>query len=168
MPLKVEYLQYESLAQLYDRYVREFVMHSPIVSICGSEIHCYEHHFVHMVKLLGPEQSRLYFPDEKPKILETTAGFGNYIHEERRAARLLASLDCLRSPDKVVRTEKLVTADRAFIKQFDCSQYPYMVVLVRAEGDLLTLCTGQPIRRRQIASWLDGELLFPRNSSAAR
>src|ERR1035437_5592652 len=134
MPLKIEDLQYESLAQLYDRYVREFVMHSPIVSVCGSEIHCYEHHFVHMVKLLGPEQSRLYFPDEKPKILETTAGFGNYIHEERRAARLLASLDCLRSPDKVVRTEKLVTADRAFIKQFDCSQYPYMSSAGKGRG----------------------------------
>ena len=94
--------------------------------------------------------------------METTVGFGLYEHEQRRAVRLLMALETLRSPDFVARTPNLVTADRAFIKEFTCSQYPYMVVLVRKEKSILTLCTGQPTRRRNIKQWMAGEILFPK------
>jgi hypothetical protein len=132
------------------------------MATCGCQIHCYEHHFVHMVKLYGPTQSRLFFPDEKPIILATTEGFGNYEYEERRAVRLLASLKTLQNPDIVVRTPHLKSGDRAFIKEFDCSQYPYIVVVVHKDGNLLTLATAQPTRRRNLKEWMKAEKLFPK------
>jgi hypothetical protein len=115
-----------------------------------------------MVKLCGPDRARLFFPDEKPKILATTNGFGSYEHEERRAVRLLASLEVLRNPDLVVRTPHLKTGDRAFIKEFACSQYPYIVVVVHKDGKLLVLTTAQPTRRRNLKEWMRGEKLFPK------
>lgn len=153
-------LKYGSLAELYDHYIQNFVAPSPIVSACGCRIHCYEHHFVHMVKLFGPEGTRLYFPDEKQKILATQSDFGHYTHEARRAGRLSAFLDCLRNPDTVIRPT-LETADRAFIKKVDGSKYPYVVVLVNRVDGMLTLCTGQPIRGRNINRWLTGQVLYP-------
>ena len=76
--------------------------------------------------------------------------------------RLLMAIETMRFPDFVVRTPNLVTADRAFIKEFACSQYPYMVVLVRREKSILTLCTAQPTRRRNMKQWMAGEILFPK------
>ena len=35
-----------------------------------------------MVKLCVPGQARFFFPDEKPKIVATTNGFGSYEYEE--------------------------------------------------------------------------------------
>ena len=169
MPPTNNFLEFSSLGELYRRYLTEFVQASPVVSICGCRIHCYEHHFVHVVKLVGPDRGRLFFPDVGQDILETHAGLGQFRLEERRAKRLLMALECLRSPEKVVRSLTLDTADRAFIKEFDCSQYPYMVVLVRREeSGLLTLCTIQPIRRRQINRWLDGDILFPKTPQPPR
>jgi hypothetical protein len=160
---KITYLGYKCLAELYGHYLREYVDNSPIISSCGCRIHCYKHHFVHMVKLNGPEKSQLSFPDEEEKILACVDGFGMYTHESRRAVRLLASLECLRQPDSVTRPLNLVTADKAFVKRFDCAEYPGIVVLVRREETgLLTLCTGQPIRKNQIKKWETGELLFPK------
>jgi len=146
--------------ELYTVYVNEFVAKSPIVAGCGCKIHCYEHHFVHMVKLSKKDGSRLYFPDEKPIILSTTSGFGCYEHESRRAVRIMASLETLIRPDRVVRAERLKTGDRAFIKEFGCSQYPFIIVMVHRDGDLLALTTGQPTRRRNIRPWLAGTVLF--------
>lgn len=162
MPEAITPLAYTSLAELYEHYVREFVQVSPIAASCGCQVHCYEHHFVHMVKLSIPGQERLFFPDEKPKILATKEGFGNYEHEQRRAIRLLASLDALRNPDMVVRAPHLKTGDRAFIKEVLCSQYPYIVVVVRKDENVLTLATGQPTRRRNMKEWMKGEKLFPK------
>jgi hypothetical protein len=115
-----------------------------------------------MVKLCGPGQGRLFFSDEKPKILATAEGFGNYEHEERRAVRLVASMEALRTPDMVVRTPHLKTGDRAFIKEFADSQYPYIIVVVHKDGNLLVLTTAQPTRRRSLKEWLKGEKLFPK------
>lgn len=161
-PQPITLLAYGSLAELYQHYIRELVEASPIASICGCRIHCYEHHFVHMVKLFGPEHTRLEFPEERHRILEETVGFGTYEHEERRSVRLLMAIETMRFPDFVVRTPNLATADRAFIKEFACSQYPYMVVLVRREKSILTLCTAQPTRRRNMKQWMAGEILFPK------
>ena len=154
-------LAYASLAELYEAYMREFVRASPISARCGCQIHCYEHHFVHMVKLFGPGQVRLEFPSERQKIVETAEGFGTYEHEPRRAVRLPEALETLRFPDFVSRPPNLATADRAFVKEFACSQYPFMVVLVRKEAGIITLCTGQPIRRRNIKHWRAGTILYP-------
>jgi hypothetical protein len=160
---KLTYLSYGSLAELYGHYIRNYVEGSPILAECGCRIHCYEHHFVHMIKLHGPQKTRLYFPDEKESILACTEGFGKYTHETRRAVRLLASLECLRHPDLVTRPPILVTADRAFIKRFDSADYPAIAVLVRKEDDgVLTLCTGQPLRKGQIKKWEADEVLFPK------
>jgi hypothetical protein len=163
MPPRVAYLAYNSLAELYGHYIREYVERSPITADCGCRIHCYEHHFVHMVKLDDPQNSKLYFPDERASILACTDGFGKYSHQTRRAVRLLASLECLRHPDMVTRPAMLVTADRAFVKRFDSVDYPCVVVLVRREeSGILTLCTGQPIRKGQIKKWETNEILFPK------
>ena len=163
MVSKVPYLAYKSLAELFGHYVREFVNRSPIIASCGCRINCYKHHFVHMVKLNDSQKSQFSFPDEEAEILACLDGFGKYTHETRRAVRLLASLECLQNPDQVTRPKTLVTADRAFLKIFDCSEYPGIVVLVRKEENgLLTLCTGQPIRRGQVKKWEAGEILFPK------
>src|SRR5277367_4049809 len=135
MPSIVEYIDYRSLAELFEIYLRTFVQQSPIVSACGCQIHCYEHHLVHIVKLYGPHQARVDFRREKDAILQTTDGFGEYQHEARRGTRMLAFLETLRNPDHVIRSGKLKTADRAFIKMYDCSQYPCMVVLAVKDGD---------------------------------
>jgi hypothetical protein len=120
-----------------------------------------------MVKLNDPENAKLYFPSERSSILSCTEDFGRYTYEVRRAVRLLASLECLRSPDMVTRPPSLATADRAFIKEFDSVEYPFIVVLVRKEeSGILTLCTSQPVRKGQIKKWKAGEILFPKNTSA--
>jgi len=165
-PPKYTYLDYHCLADLYEHFIRLFVNRSPILSASGCRIHCYEHHFVHMVKLFGPSRARLFFADEKEKILNTRTGFGDYEYEDRRARRLPAFFECLENPDCVVRSKKLRTADRAFIKEFECSQYPFAVVLVVKENAEMKLATGQPIRRAQIKTWLDGEILFAKNTLA--
>lgn len=162
MPEAITPLVYASLAELYQHYVRVYVQASPIIAACGCRIHCYEHHFVHMVKLSVSGQDRLFFPEEKPKILAMAEGFGNYEHEERRARRLLTSLEVLRNPDMVVRTPHLKTGDRAFIKEFADSQYPYIVVVVHKDEGRLVLTTAQPTRRRNLKEWLKGEKLFPK------
>src|SRR5271168_2581591 len=108
-PQPIVPLVYASLAELHETYMREFVLASPISASCGCKIHCYEHHFVHMVKLFGPEQVRLEFPSERQKIVETPEGFGTYEHEPRRAARLLAALETLKFPDFVSRPPSLGT-----------------------------------------------------------
>ncbi len=161
-------VQYASLAEIYSRYVNEYVSHSPIEAACGCRSHCYEHHFIHMIKLNFPGKEKLWFPDEKPVILATTKGFGEYTHDALRARRLLYSLECLRNPDEVVRPVTLRTADRAYIKEFGnaAAPYPFTVVLVRKEDVGLTLCTGQPVRRTDIKKWRKGKLLWPKNTSA--
>lgn len=115
-----------------------------------------------MVKLSGLNAGRLFFPDEKATILATVNGFGNYTHEERRGVRLLASLETLRNPDTVMRPPNLRTGDRAFIKEFADSQYPYIIVIVHRDADTITLATGQPTRRRNLKEWLTGVQLFPK------
>jgi hypothetical protein len=164
MPHSVAYLHYQSVAELYGNFVREFVLPSPIVSACGCRIHCYEHHFVHMVKLFGPSQAKLDFPTEKPTIMTTIDGFGDYTHEERRGLFLMAALECLRNPDLVVRPKHLKTADRAFLMEIDTPTYPYMVVLVRNESGHITLCTGHPLRKRHVQEWLEAEVLYSKTA----
>jgi hypothetical protein len=115
-----------------------------------------------MVKLSVPGQERLFFPEEKPKIVATAEGFGNYEHEARRAVCLVASLEVLRNPDMVMRTPHLRTGDRAFIKEFADSQYPFIVVMVHRDGNQLVLTTAQPTRRRNLKEWMKGEKLFPK------
>lgn len=116
-----------------------------------------------MVKLDDARNPRFNFRDVKESIVGCTEGFGSYTHQARRAVRLLASLETLRTPDMVTRPPTLATADRAFIKRFECGVYPGMVVLVRKETDgTLTLCTGQPIRRAQIKKWETGVILYPK------
>jgi len=159
----IVYLAYESLAELYQHYIREYVERSPIIAACGCRIHCYEHHFVHMVKLNDAKNPKFNFRDVKESIVGCTEGFGSYTHEARRAVRLLASLEALRNPDMVTRPPMLATADRAFIKRFESVEYPGMVVLARKEAEgTLTLCTGQPIRRAQIKKWEAGVILYPK------
>lgn len=162
MPEAIPPLAYASLAELYQHYVQEYVQASPIIAVCGCRIYCYEHNFVHMVKLSVPGQERLFFPEEKPKIVATAEGFGNYEHEARRAVRLVASLEVLRNPDMVMRTPHLRTGDRAFIKEFADSQYPFIVVVVHRDGNQLVLTTAQPTRRRNLKEWMKGEKLFPK------
>src|ERR1700690_1465172 len=87
----ITYLAYKSLAELYQHYMREYVEQSPIIAACGCRIHCYEHHFVHMVKLVDPQNPNFNFRDVKESIVGCTEGFGRYTHETRRALRLLAS-----------------------------------------------------------------------------
>jgi hypothetical protein len=158
-------LKYISLAEVYEYYVNEYVLRSPIDACCGCRIHCSEHHFIHVVKLTGPNGEALWFPNEKEKILTTVDGFGNYSHDAIRARRLLFTLECMRYPDEVFRPTILRTADRAYIKDFGDAAlpYPFTVVLVRLEKDgRLTLCTGQPVRRSDIRRWRNGEKLWPK------
>lgn len=156
-------LQYNSVAEVFKRYVDEFVSCSPINAVCGCRIHCYEHHFIHVLKMTGPNGEYLVFPNERQTIIATTDGFGQYKHDAIRARRLLYTLECLRNPDEVFRPEILRTADRAYIKDFGKSAlpYPFTVVLARRDGELLTLCTGQPVRRTDIKKWRRGDKLWP-------
>jgi len=158
---KTPLIEYASLAELYDAYCELFVAKSPIVSACGCQIHCREHHFVHVVKLFGEGRRPLHFPDEKAKIVAQTEGFGDYIHEARRAQRLLRFEKALREPDAVVRPAHLKTADRAWMRHVDCSQYPFMAALAQKEQGVLTLCSLQPLRARNMSKWMDGPILYP-------
>lgn len=118
-----------------------------------------------MIKLAGHNNERLWFPNEKDKILATVDGFGDYTYDAIRARRLLFTLECLRNPDEVVRPTILRTANRAYIKDFGraAAPYPFTVVLVRLEDDgRLTLCTGQPVRRTDIKKWRNGQKLWPK------
>jgi hypothetical protein len=156
-------LEYASIAEVYSRYLDEYVSSSPIEAESGCRIHCYEHHFIHMVKLHEAGKERLWFPDEKAIILATNIGFGSYTHDSLRARRLLFGLECLRHPDQVFRPVRLRTADRAYIKEFAGSlPYPYTVVLVRKEGSRLALCTAQPVKRTDIKHWRAGDQLWPK------
>lgn len=155
-------LAYSSLAELYEHYVREYVRASPIIAACGCQIHCYEHHFVHMVKLVDPGQPDFFFADVKQQILDTNVGFGAYQHDELRARWLLVALETLKKPDMVVRTAGLATSDRAFIKQVGGPPYPYVVALIGKDDELLTLRTAFPIRKGRLKKWTAGALLFPK------
>jgi hypothetical protein len=117
-----------------------------------------------LVKLFGPGQSNFSFRHEKAKILATIDGFGEYEHEARRAVRLLAALETIRTPDIVVRpSQKLKNGDRAFVKEFNDATYPYMVVIVHRENSgLLALTTAVPTRHRNLKDWIVGEQLFPK------
>lgn len=116
-----------------------------------------------MVKLRDPGNPAFLFPDAKPTIINTAVGFGVYEHDELRARWLLAALESLRSPDMVVRPAHLDSSDRAFIKEFVHSQYPYAVVLVgKDEEGKLTLRTAFPMRRGRLKKWTAGDILFPR------
>jgi len=48
-------VEYGSLADLYQLYVDAFLSGGPIEAACGCVIHCYEHHFVHVVKLFDAD-----------------------------------------------------------------------------------------------------------------
>jgi phage-Barnase-EndoU-ColicinE5/D-RelE like nuclease2 len=162
VPELITHLAYDSLAELYAHYIREYVHASPIIAACGCEIHCYEHHFVHMIKLCDPAEAEFFFPNSKARILETVVGFGEFEHDQLRARWLLAALETLRKPDKVVRTADLETSDRAFIKQFTHSHYPYVVALVGKDEGKLTLRTAFPIRKGRLKRWMEGDVLFPK------
>lgn len=166
---KTPLIQYASLAELFQFYCENFVVKSPIVSWCGCRIHCAEHHFVHVVKLFGPEKQPIIFNDERPKIVAQVDGFGTYEHEQRRAQRLLRFLKAIKQPEIVVRPDHLKTADRAFIRHVDCSQYPFMAVLAHKEesGDL-SLCTAEPLRGRNLRRWLTGLVLWSEDKLKAK
>jgi hypothetical protein len=155
-------LAYSSLAELYQHYVREYVQASPIIAACGCRIHCYEHHFVHMVKLVDPGQPDFLFPDVKQRILDTVVGFGAFQHDELRARWLLVALRTLQSPDVVVRPAGLATSDRAFIKRIGRPPYPCVVALAGSEDGILTLRTAFPIRKGRLKKWTNGAILFPK------
>jgi hypothetical protein len=153
-------LQYSCLADLYQHFVTEFVEVSPIVSSCGCQIHCYEHHFVHMVKLEDPQEPGFFFPEAKSRIVCATEGFEPFRHDELRARWLLKALEALKDPDAVVRPADLRSADRVFIKSFGQKPYPYVAVLVGKDQGTLTLRTAFPIRSGRFKRWTSGDLLF--------
>lgn len=188
LPKRPPQVVHDSLSALYGYFLDLFVKASPISSKCGCVVHCYEHHFVHMVKLaeavrdreaIGDEEGelvaihaeageemrdpqRIYFPHHQEKIVATTTGFGDYIHDGARARSLATALICLQEPDLVVRSAKLRNADRAFIKRFDdTGPYPYTVVLVGTDGNQKRLYTGFSVNKRQIKKYEEGEQLFP-------
>jgi hypothetical protein len=162
-------IQYASLAELFQFYCDTFVAQSPILSDCGCRIHCMEHHFVHVIALFGPNKQKLIFADERAAIIAQVNGFGTYMHEERRATRLLRFLKAVKHPEVVVRASHLKTADRVFIRHVDCSQYPFMAALVRKEkSGNLTLCTFDPLRGRNLPRWMTGEVLWTEDKMKAK
>lgn len=159
-PKRPPLTEYHSLAEISEIYNELFVVPGPITSDCGCVVHCYEHHFVHMVKLVDGSGGRLYFPDEKQKIVATTIGLGGYQLDAIRARNLRSALETLKCPDKVVRASILNSADRVFIKEFESKPYAFTAVLVGMEDGVKKLYTSHPVRARQIKKYLEGEILW--------
>lgn len=141
-------------------------------SFCKLTITALEHNFFHMVKMTGSNGETLFMRDEKEKIQACTQGFGKYrfAHNDHRAKYLASALDTLLDPDEVWEgCEAMKSARFSVVKEYDSKPYPFTVFLVGPkESILLTPMTSFPCRRCDSKKWRKGNLIYARNTEAAR
>ncbi len=114
-----------------------------------------------MVKLTVGGSGKLFMPEHKPIILAQTEGFGQYSYDPVRAKNLPSALETFANPDFVYRPERLKTADRVFIKEFDSLPYKYTVALLGKHKGLRILFTAFPCRKKDVKRWACGVKLYP-------
>jgi len=167
LPQRPPELVFRSLCELYLHFQSLFLAGKStgreFQSACGCRIMIFDHHFFHIVKLTRPGVARLFMSEEKTKILAQIVGFGDYAYDDNRARHLASAMDTLTNPDCVYRPEKLRTADRVFIREYDSSPYPYTAVFVgNRDGGFKVPVTAFPLKRPDLKKWTRGLKLFPK------
>ena len=77
-----------------------------------------------------------------------------------RAKDLPSALAVFTKPDCVYRPERLKSADRAFIKEFDSLPYRYTVGLLGKHGSLRIPFTAFPCKKKDVKRWMCGVKLY--------
>ena len=124
-------LEYRSVRDLYLAFQNIFLggatgpIPNIVMSPCGHEIHIYDHHFFHMVKLedLNKPKATLLMAEEMPTILGADTGFGPYTHDKQRALHLPVAALTLSEPDEIWENPELTSAKWVYFKEFN--QKPY-------------------------------------------
>ena len=170
-PKRPPEISFSSLCELYLQFQSMFLAGKStgheFESACGCRITVFDHHFFHIVKLCLPGVDQLFMRNEKPRILAQIAGFGHYTYDHNRAKHMASALDTLTNPHFVYRTEKLDSADRVFIKQYDSLPYPYTAALIAIRDNGLKVpVTTFPIRKSGIKKWTRGGETLPINTTA--
>lgn len=144
------------LAHLYAQYRSVFIgeigFQRSVVSACGMTVVLMDRHFFHLAGLRRQSEpdAKLHIQEELPRIVATTAGFGDYALELRRARHLSSALDCILNPDAVFEAVPRVDAQFAFFKHYGDRPTPVMQVMIghNEAGELIPK-TAFPVRLRQ-------------------
>lgn len=170
-PKRPDLLDFSSLSELYRHFERIFLegeaTSHEFESACGQTVKVFDHHFFHLVKLDRAGRPKpLLMAEEKPTIIRTTSGFGEYTCDRQRAIYLASAAVCLACPDEVWEAPTLRTARWIYIKEFDAKPYAFTIFLVGERDGGPVAVTSFPAKKREAREWRRGTIVFPKNTSA--
>ena len=168
-PNRPNAVEYKSISELYHRFREIFLNGNKplIVSPCGHQIYCFEHHFFHMAGVVVEGIDELTMPQERPKILAAVDGLAHYELRDNgsRARHLASARETLECPDEVwTENPKVDSAKWVYIKEFDSKPYPFSVALVgvwEANSSITVPFSSFPVDKGQIKKWRKSERIFP-------
>lgn len=160
---------YTSISGLFAEFQRIFLngRKALIISPCGHQIYCFEHHFFHMAGVIVEGIAELSMPAERDTILKTTQGFAHYDLREggSRAAHLESARITLEQPDEIwARNPKVESAKWVYVKEFDSKPYQFSVALVgvwESNSIIPVPFSSFAVAKSQIKKWRASERIYP-------
>lgn len=168
-PQRPPRVECDSIAALYRRFQEIFLdgHRSLVVSPCGHQIYCFEHHFFHMAGVIVEGVPELTMPNERETILKTIEGFAHYDLRDHgsRARHLSSARVTLEAPDEVwTENPKVESARWVYIKEFDSKPYQFSVALVgvwEANSSIPVPFSSFAVEKGQIKKWRASRRIFP-------
>lgn len=168
-PQRPPRVTYTSISGLFAEFQRIFLNghRALIVSPCGHQIYCFEHHFFHMAGVIVEGIPELSMPAERETLLKTTEGFAHYELREggSRAAHLASARMTLEYPDEIwAENPKLESAKWVYLKEFDSKPYQFSVALVgvwESNSSIPVPFSSFAVDKGQIKKWRASKRLYP-------